>query len=75
MLDRVDQSPDRTQLKGLIEHALNVNKQRMVEADTHSWYCKLRSSKEYDHAFDGVNTNIKFDSKKNEKHGTVIGPK
>lgn len=63
MIDRVDQSPDRTQLKGLIEHALNVNKQRMVEADTYSWYCTLRSGKEYDHVFDGVNTNIKFDSK------------
>lgn len=42
ILDRVDQSPARTQVRSLVEHALNVNKQRMIGGDTLAWYCTLR---------------------------------
>lgn len=59
ILDRVDQSPARTQVRSLVEHALNVNKQRMIGGDTLAWYCTLRQG-EYDHAYDGINSNIKI---------------
>lgn len=50
----------------------------MIGTDTLEWYCKLRQSKgEYDHMYDGINTNIRgrsteqVSSKKNDFSGTL----
>ena len=74
IMDRVDNSPQRSQVRKIIEHSLNVNKQRMVGNDTLDWYCKLRQGKEYDHEYDGINTNIQKNfADDNDEDGKAFG--
>ena len=53
VLDGSENQPQKKQINAILEQTFDINRTKLVERDTHSWYCDLRTV-DHDHEYDGV---------------------